>query len=60
MLASIYFHQGIRTNSWTELGTKLRARGVRNDPKEKTLRRAIQNLGGEGGSLKRDGGAGSF
>ena len=29
------------------MDAKLRVRGVRNDPKEKTLRQAIQNLGGK-------------
>ena len=53
----------MRTNSWTEsvrlgwngydeLDTRLRAKGIQDDPKKKAIRQAVQGLGGKGGPVR--------
>ena len=44
-----------RTGRWSgydELDTRLRAKGVQDDPKKKAIRQAVQGLGGEGGPVR--------
>ena len=60
-------HMGMRWESWTkrgpgfwsgydELDTRLRAKGVQDDPKKKAIRQAVQGLGGKGGPVRGDDG----
>ena len=47
----------LRTAHWRGYGfldTKLRVRGVRNDPKKEALRQAVQGRGRPGGAERRD------
>ena len=34
------------------MDTKLRAKGVQDDPKKKAIRQAVQGLGGKGGPVR--------
>lgn len=44
---------GHKWSGYDELDTKLRVRGVQDDPKKKAIRQAVQGLGGKGGPLAR-------
>ena len=39
-------------NGYDELDTRLRAKGVQDDPKKKAIRQAVQGLGGKGGPVR--------
>ena len=41
----------VRWSGYDELDTRLRAKGVQDDPKKKAMRQAVQGLGGKGGPV---------